>query len=96
MCAPRFVRFAVGAGDQRLQVLMNLGRGGEGRDFRQVGHAALVEIMEALQLLDWEIGRGLVLEAVEHRFQLVPIPALAGDKFAEVENHSSCRCLTCR
>jgi hypothetical protein len=75
---------------------MYVRRGRERGEPGQAGHAALIEVMESLQLLQARARGRIVLEAVQYGFELIPILALAGEEFIEVEDHSSCRCFTFR
>src|ERR1019366_1327442 len=91
---PRFVNFAVGAGDEIFQIAPRLRLGRERRDPGEVGGGAFVKLMEQLQLRERQLQIRLGFHPVEQLFQLVPERTAVGDETMQINDHSNCLCLT--
>ena len=52
--------------------------------------------MKALDLFELEFEAGIVLELAQERLELVPAGLFRFDKSLEVDDHSTCLCLTSR
>ena len=81
------MNFTIRPRNQRFQVTAGLWFGGKSRDFRQVRRSPLVEIMKMLQLVETELEARIVLQLVQKRFEIGPMPPLARNKFLEVDYH---------
>src|SRR5262249_48408175 len=90
------VDFAVGTAHQRLQPGAHGRFGGEGVQARQVGGAALVEVVQALDPGQFEAAAGIGLQFRQHGLQFVPPGALGSHEAAQVHDHSACLRLTSR
>ena len=80
----------VTARHERFQIFAGARLGGESGEAREIGSAALIEVMKALDLREGHLHACIVIEAGERFFELAPQRALGIDEARErSRNHSS-------
>ena len=84
----------MGAGDEPLEHSAEFGFGGEVAHVGEVRGGALVEDVQAPDVLEVEPRERVGLDAREAAVELLPCGALAFDEPGQVEDHSNCLCLT--